>query len=81
LGKEYVMRKTLTRHGNSKAIVIDKGILDLLHITDETLLEIRTDGKRLIVEPVSEPSHMDRVREALEWTNGKYDSALRKLAG
>lgn len=75
------MIKTLTRHGNSRALVIDKGILELLNITDDTLLEIRTDGRRLIVEPVTEPSHNEKVRQALDWTNEKYDAALKKLAG
>ncbi len=38
------MLKKLTRHGNSLALVIDKGVLDLLKIDDETLLDISTDG-------------------------------------
>ena len=46
------MRKTLTSIGNSLGIVIEKPILELLNITKETLLEITTDGQRLILEPV-----------------------------
>lgn len=75
------MRKTLTKHGNSRALVIDKGILELLNITDETLLEIRTDGSRLIIEPATVPTHKEKVRRALDWTNKKYGAALKKLAG
>ena len=74
------MIKTLTKHGNSRALVIDKAILDLLNITDETPLEITTDGKKLIIEPVKEMSHEEKVRKALEWTNKKYGNALKRLA-
>ena len=38
------MVKRLTPHGNSAALIIDKPVLDLLHITMETPLEIVTDG-------------------------------------
>ena len=42
------MIKKLTRHGNSLALVIDKGVLDLLEITADTPLAVRTDGRALI---------------------------------
>jgi antitoxin component of MazEF toxin-antitoxin module len=40
------MIKTLTKLGNSYALVIDKPILDLLKIRPDTPLEIATDGKK-----------------------------------
>ena len=46
------MIKKLTVIGNSYGLVIDRSILELLHITPETELELSTDGTRLIVEPV-----------------------------
>lgn len=37
--------KTLTKHGNSYALIIDRPILDLLGINTKTLLQISTpDG-------------------------------------
>ena len=42
----------LTVIGNSYGLVIDRSILELLHITPETELELSTDGTRLIIEPV-----------------------------
>jgi antitoxin MazE len=45
------MVKKLTKHGNSLALVIDRPILDLLNIDPETLLDVSTDGKQLIVKP------------------------------
>jgi len=48
------MIKKLTVIGNSYGLVIDRSILELLHITPETELELSTDGTRLIIEPVHE---------------------------
>lgn len=45
------MIKRLSRHGNSLALVIEKGVLDLLNIHPDTPLEITTDGARLVITP------------------------------
>jgi antitoxin component of MazEF toxin-antitoxin module len=42
----------LTPSANGYALVIDKTLLDKLEIGPDTELEMTTDGKRLIVEPV-----------------------------
>ena len=47
-----MMIKKLARHGNSLALVIEKGILEILNIDSETLLEISTDGSSLRIIPV-----------------------------
>jgi antitoxin component of MazEF toxin-antitoxin module len=44
--------KHLTRHGNSLALVIDRGVLDLLDIDVKTPLAVATDGTRLVITPV-----------------------------
>ncbi len=41
------MIKTLTTHGNSAALIIDKPILELLDISSSTPLKLVTDGKSL----------------------------------
>ena len=46
------MVKTLTRHGNSLALVLDKPILELLNIDGDTPLHISTDGRSLVISPV-----------------------------
>ena len=53
------MVKMLTRHGNSLALVLDRGVLDLLKIDAKTPLEITTDGQVLIVAP----AHKGRRRK------------------
>lgn len=76
------MVKKLIRHGNSLALVIDKPVLDLLKITEETLLEIETtDGKSLRIKPLEVvPGSRPEVKVALERTNKKFGKTLRNLA-
>jgi antitoxin component of MazEF toxin-antitoxin module len=72
--------KKLTRHGNSRALVIDRSILDLLKIDDETPLEISTDGTRLIIEPVGD-ARRAAIEEALVEGRKRYGRMLKRLAG
>ncbi len=74
------MFKRLVRHGNSLALVIDRPLLDLLHIDAETFLDIQTDGKRLVVTPVRGDDRRKKFLEALENGNRRYGRALKKLA-
>ena len=74
------MIKKLTRHGNSLALVIDKGVLDLLNIDDKTPLDISTDGKMLLISPVRDEKRRRQFEEALEKVNKKYGRALKRLA-
>jgi len=46
------MVKKLVKHGNSHALLIEKGVLDLLKIDTDTSLDITTDGDVLIVSPI-----------------------------
>lgn len=46
------MVKHLTRHGNSLALVIEKGVLNLLNIDADTPLAVATDGRRLTITPL-----------------------------
>ncbi|SRR5258706_2554258 len=49
-----MQEKTLSRYGNSLALVIDKPIRRMLNIGARTKLKLWTDGRRLIVEPLPE---------------------------
>jgi antitoxin MazE len=75
------MLKKLTRHGNSLALVIDKGVLELLNIDDKTLLDISTDGALLLISPVRDEKRRRRFQKAVEKANTKYGHALKRLAG
>ena len=74
------MIKTLTRHGNSAALIIDKAILEILNIDMDTPLKIVTDGTNLIISPVLDASHDHRLADALERVNANHAKTLRRLA-
>jgi antitoxin component of MazEF toxin-antitoxin module len=73
------MRKKLSAIGNSLGVVIEKPILELLDIHRDTELDMRTDGQRLIIEPVRKGKRQ-RVKEAVEQVMVEHESTLRKLA-
>lgn len=74
------MIKRLTKHGNSLALVIDRGVLELLEIDANTPLSLTTDGKCLIVTPVRDSKRREAFRAALEKVNKRYGRALKRLA-
>lgn len=74
------MTKTLTKHGNSYALVIDKPILELLRATPETPFEIVTDGRCLVLTPVRDPAEERRFQRALEKVHSRFGRAMKKLA-
>ncbi|MCW7479476.1 AbrB/MazE/SpoVT family DNA-binding domain-containing protein [Leptospira bandrabouensis] len=69
------MLKKLVQHGNSSAIVIEKPILELLNIDQNSTLEVTTDGKSLIIKPVSKS-----VLKSLDKINKNHSKTLKKLA-
>jgi antitoxin component of MazEF toxin-antitoxin module len=75
------MVKRLVRHGNSLALVIDRGVLDLLHIDADTPLEITTDGQALRITPVQDPDARKAFEMSLEKANRRFGRALKRLAG
>jgi len=74
------MLKTLTRHGNSVALVIDKPVLELLGANSETIFEITTDGKSLILTPVKTKKQSKKIMAKAEKIKQKYYDVLKKLA-
>ena len=74
------MIKTLTPHGNSAALIIDKALLEILHIDMDTPLEIVTDGENLVISPVRDGTQHKRVTNALSKVNARHRKTLKKLA-
>ncbi len=78
------MIKTLTKVGNSLALVIDRPILELLNLDAQTPLEVHTDGRTLTVSPANEAElkagRKRKVEEAMVRVNRRYAKALRRLA-
>ncbi len=74
------MIKTLTSHGNSAALIIDKPVLELLKIDMDTPLEIVTDGRNLIISPLRNTKREGKVEKALAKINSRHGVTLKKLA-
>jgi antitoxin MazE len=72
--------KKLTKHGNSLALVIDRPILDLLKIDPDTLLDVSTDGRQLIVSPAKPSARRKKFEAAQELAHQRYGKAFQKLA-
>ena len=73
------MVKRLIQHGNSTALVIDKPIMEILNITNETTFELSTDGKNLILSPQVEHNQEKDIIRSLEKINKKYWAVLKQL--
>ena len=73
------MIKKLSAVGNSLGLIIERPILELLDITKDTALEIKTDGEALIIRPVR-LSKKERIRASTKRMMAVHDETLRKLA-
>jgi antitoxin component of MazEF toxin-antitoxin module len=73
------MTKKLIQHGNSAALVIDKALMELLHVRMDTLLEVTTDGKNIIISPQGSPSAGKDLLASLERINNRHGSVLKRL--
>jgi len=76
----HALTKTLIKHGNSYALVIDKPILEMLGIQADTPLEISTNGDALLVSPVRDEARQAQLRQTLKKLNAKFGDDLRRLA-
>ena len=74
------MTKKLTKHGHSLALVIERGVLDLLKIDEKTPLDISTDGRILIIAPVNDPERRKQFEKALAKSHQKYGGMYKRLA-
>lgn len=70
------MIKSLKKHGNSMALVIEKPILELLGADASTQFEVTTDGKSLTITPMKRLS----VENANRIANEKHSDVFRELA-
>lgn len=77
------MIKKLTRQGNSRALVIEKPVMDLLKISADSQIEIRTDGRSLLLTPVL-PQTAERRKafvRAMKEVERVAGPMLKRLAG
>jgi antitoxin component of MazEF toxin-antitoxin module len=76
------MIKTLTKFGDSYALVIDQSILDLLNIHPDTPLAISTDGEKLVIAPDEKNVDIpvEQFKEILDGINHRYSNVFKRLA-
>ena len=74
------MIKSLQKHGNSHALVIDKALMDALGIDEDTPLQLTVSGTTLVVSPVDVGLGAEDVRDAIAKLRPKYAKMLKRLA-
>jgi antitoxin component of MazEF toxin-antitoxin module len=74
------MVKTLQKHGNSQALVIDKALMDALGITPETPLQVTVSGNSLVITPANVGIGRDAVAASIQRLRPRYGDMLKKLA-
>ena len=73
------MIKKLSAVGNSLALIIERPVLELLHIHKNTLLEVVTDGEALIIRPARKKERK-RVKKSAARMMKAHKAVLEKLA-
>ena len=74
------MIKKLIQYENSAALIIDKPIMEILNITNETTFQLSTDGRNLILSPQVENYQEENIIHSLEKINIKYGNVLKQLS-
>ena len=74
------MVKTLTRTGNSLALVLDKRVLAATGIDADTKLEVSTDGDVIVISPVRSRKRTARLKAILDDLDREHAGAFRRLA-
>ncbi len=74
------MVKTLQKHGNSLALVLEKPVLDLLNINAETTLQINVSNGSLIITPTHVGIPENEIAYSLERLRPRHKKMLDNLA-
>jgi antitoxin component of MazEF toxin-antitoxin module len=74
------MIRKLTKQGNSTCLVIERQLRELLDITIDTPLKLTVEGRKLVIEPLTDKERKSKFRKALADTKREHASALKKLA-
>lgn len=76
------MIKKLVKHGNSRALIIDKPILEIIGATDDSEFTITTNGTSLTITPVKSAEEERRLafEYAAEEAIRRYGDTFEKLS-
>jgi antitoxin component of MazEF toxin-antitoxin module len=74
------MIKKLQKHGNSRALVIDKTLMEAMGIDEHTPLQVSVSGNSLIVTPADVGLGRQAVAAAIRRLRPRYAGMLENLA-
>lgn len=74
------MLKRLIKHGNSRAIVVDKAILEAAGISEDALFQISVNPSGGLVIQSIEDNKTEVFRENFNKLNKKYKKLMKNLA-
>lgn len=74
------MKKRLTRVGRGHAIILDQGLLEATGIDADTLLDVSTDGRAILIRPVLSGDRAAKLKRGMDRTHQRYEGAFHRLA-
>ena len=74
------MIKTLAKHGNSHALIIDKTLMEQLGISAETPLQVTVSGGRLTVAPANVGIPREELDRVLDQVEEEFSDAFERLS-
>jgi antitoxin component of MazEF toxin-antitoxin module len=75
------MIKRLIKHGNSRAIVVDKAMLEAAGIAEDALFQVTINPNGgLIIQSLEDDAKNDVAKENFKKLNKKYRALMQRLA-
>jgi antitoxin component of MazEF toxin-antitoxin module len=74
------MTKTLQKHGNSHALIIDRALMDATGIGPDTPLTVIVQGNTIQITPANVGLGRARVDQIMDRVEREYSNALKRLA-
>lgn len=72
--------KHLTRVGNSSALIIDRAILDMVDIDEQTPLKLAIEGRKIVIEALTEAEIESRLGKAADKVERRFSKMFKNLA-
>ncbi len=74
------MIKRLIKHGNSRAIVVDKALLEAAGISENALFQVSINPSGGLIIQSVEDNNTRLFRESFKKLNKKYNKLMQQLA-
>ncbi len=74
------MLKKLIKHGNSRAIVVDKALLEVAGLSEDALFQVTVNPRGGLVIQSLEDNQTELFQEKFDELNQKYKNLMKSLA-